>query len=257
MSYAKAALQYTLDKIREAEVVHEPYPHIEIEGIFEPEYYKLMVKNWPNYTHMVNENENVLRTDLLHDPSGGGNWLTYKDLPDGQRSSFWEDFTENFLAGDIQDILFSKYSIKNQANFTVGRLIVDKKGSGLGPHTERFDKLCVFLFYTPFDEKPRPECSTLIFEPFDKDIAWSHEHHTFEEFKEVGQCVYRPNTFFSFKVCRQVGGPWSFHGYRQFSDYNRQTIKCFVQQDLDPAYVRKIVNESRHRSRRWREQEKV
>lgn len=254
MSYAEEALPYTLKKLEEAEVIQEPYPHMEIEGIFQPDYYKSLLENWPLYSDMASENSGVRRLELKPDPAVGSECVTFKDISISPRATFWRDFTKSFLSGKIQESLFKKYSIEAQPNIEVGRLVVDQKGAGFGPHTDRFDKLCAIMFYTPYDNGYRRECDTLMFEPYDRNVAWTQEHYKFEEFKLVKRIVYRPNVFFSFKNCRVAGGPWSFHGYNQTTDYNRQTIKCFIQKDIDPETVRAVTNEHYQRSQRWRKE---
>ena len=256
MTSAYNSILHSVMKIEQAELIKEPFPHLEIEDIFPEIFYKIMLARVPSIRHFTQENENVLRLDIINDPAGGGDWPTvFGSRAPEKEKNFWNQFQEVYFGEIFINTLLAKFdTYPDEDVFMCGRMCIDQLDSGLGPHTDRFDKVISLIFHLTTDENTPPGCETIILEPKDPNIEATDEHYSYDEFNEVKRISYKPNKLFAFKVCREVGGVNSFHGYHQDTDLNRHTIKMFIQRDIDPDEIREQVEATKQRSRRWREE---
>lgn len=251
MTSAYNSILHSIKKIEQTELIIEPFSHLEIEDIFPEIFYKIMLARIPNIRHFTQENENVLRLDIINDPAGGGEWPTvFESRAPDKEKNFWEQFQDVYFGEMFINCLLEKFNtFPDEDVFMCGRLCVDQLNSGLGPHTDRYDKVISLIYHLPIVEINEPGCETILLEPKDKDLEATSEHYTFEEFDEVKRISYKPNKLFCFLV-----GDNSFHGYHQDTDINRKTIKTFIQRDIDPDEIREYVESTKHRSRRWRKE---
>lgn len=256
LTAAQVAVPWTLKKLMNAKVIDKPFPHVEIDEIFEPNYYKHLLWHFPLIKNFKRENESVRRLDLLPDPAGGGSWPIESHVTHFDVFEFWDNFRTVFFNDAIRHEFLRLFRKQiNNDNYFCGRLVVDGKNSGLGPHTDRFDKMISIIYHLPVPNCPIPSnTGTMLLEPKLKDMKITDEHYSYDEFDIVKYIDFKPNKMFAFEVMRNEGGVSSFHGYKQIEDYQRQTIKCFIQRKMDPAKVREEVEKTKHRSRRWRKE---
>ena len=259
MTSAFNAIFHSITKINQSKVINHPFPYLEIDDIFPDDFYRILLARVPSQKIFHVENENVLRLDLINDPAGGGEWPTVFDSRAPQKEKdFWNQFLEAYMGEEFISTLLNKFETFPEDDvYMCGRLCIDKLNSGLGPHTDRFDKVISLLYYIPSTNIVEKGCETILFEPKDSNLEATNEHYTFDEFNEVKRIEYRPNKLFVFKVQQNVDGAGSFHGYHQDADIDRPTIKTFIQLDLDPDYVREQVELTKHRSRRWRKEKEL
>lgn len=254
------ALWYTLDKVKNAVVQTDPFPHVEIEDIFPVPYYGELICNIPLLRQFHPENESVMRLDLVPDPvmqQDQYKWLIDNRLRGSGMLSFWDNFREVYFSKVLEQHVLELFNIKpREKTYMTGRLCIDMQGSGLGPHTDRLDKVVSLIYHIPYDMNPQqPTCETLLFKPKDPNISVTAEHYSFGQFDEVKRIKYKPNKLFAFQVMRNQGGVSSFHGYNQTSRYNRQTIKTFIQRELPVSVVRAETSATKSKARRWRKEQ--
>ena len=256
MTSAYNAVWHSINRISQEKVIAHPFPHMEIDDIFPESFYRILQARVPSYTFFENENENVIRLDILNDPAGGGVWSTiFETKAPEKEQRFWADFEEAYFREEFINALLLKFeAFPEEEVYMCGRICVDRLHSGLGPHTDRFDKIVSLIFHIPAKPINHPGCETIILKPKDPNLKPTDEHYKFDEFNEVKRISYRPNKLFCFQVLRDVNGVSSFHGYHQDADVDRRTIKCFIQRDIDPEEVREQVESTKHRSRRWRQE---
>ena len=250
---AKEALPYSLRKINEAETEKYPFQHILIEEVFHPDYYREMLAHFPDSIRFQMGAENAYRLDLIPDPAGGGVWDIHGNALEEQ-VEFWDDFKEHFLGVDFTKAILNMYGKVVNDVFICGRLCVDKKGSGIGPHRERFDKLSALVFSLADEGEWIPDIGTSILVPKDENLEATDEHYLFKDFNVIKSSGYGPNRLFTFAVTQGIGSNNSFHAYRHDIDRERRTIKCFIQHNIDPAIIRAEVAKTKALSRRWRKE---
>jgi len=246
-------IDYTLNRIAEASVNQSPFPHSEISNFFQPDYYQRMLRNWPTSDLYDQAAENALRMDLVVDPAGGGDWSISKYIKDPAVLWFWQSFSDWFFSEEISLAFFKLFDIKQTDDFfSCGRICIDKKDSGIGPHRDRFDKIVSLVFYAG-DEATKhvPGMGTQLFTP-KPGIVLTDEHYRFDECDFVREAEYDINKMFAFKR-----GDESLHAYHQTDERERKAIKSFIQKRIDPELIREEVMKTKEKSRRWREEKGV
>ncbi len=258
MTSAHNAVIHSISKIAQTEVIQSPFPHMEVDNIFPESYYQILLARIPDLSYFSSENENVLRLDLVADLAGGGKWNHFYD---GQKFedkiiNFWLDFVEHYMGETFVELILTKFETFPEENvYMTGRICVDRKGSGLGPHADRFDKIVSVLYHIPRSLIHGNISGTKLFTPKDPNLIATDEHYTFEEFNEVKNLTYSPNKLVLFETFRNRNGISSWHGFRHDDIGDRASIKTFIQRDLPVEEIRAEINKTRHRSRRWRDRD--
>ena len=87
------------------------------------------------------------------------------------------------------------------------KLLRDRRGYALGPHTDGPNRIASIMFYLPADES-RAGLGTTFYRPKDPSFRCpGGPHHRFEDFELVRSVPYVPNAMVCF-----LKTDWSFHG---------------------------------------------
>lgn len=244
--------QHTLYQVANAPLREHPFPHILVEDVFEPDFYRLL-------------QENLLPVELMR-PIREVRKLgkKYSDaryvfpvardaieaLPGTQRA-FWTAFSAWLLALPFAQVLFSKFAVGIDRRFgqrertlrNEALLVDDRTTFSLGPHSDAQTKVITVLFYLPADAS-RPHLGTSIYAPRDPAFRCpGGPHHAFEDFDRVKTMPYLPNTMFAF-----LKTDTSFHGVEPVRDeaYRRNLLLYDIhcnREDLDRAEDRPQAGE--------------
>lgn len=225
----------------------EPYPHFVIDNFFDDYTYHKMLEMWPYDEEMIAPRSYSRQLDLLKDPlipgSEKGEWEIEEHL-EGEKLEFWRSVRRRLCGMNFVHMLKEKYGIA-EAVYPHCRLMVDYEGSGLGPHTDRYDKVASGLLYIG---EEKFGCPTKILKP-KKKLERSQEHYDFKDFEVVREVEHKPNRFFSFLVSHK-----SFHSFYQEVPVPRRTIKYFLQRYVDVENAREDIEKTKELAERWREE---
>ena len=238
---SSSAEQYTLYQIANAPLREHPYPHILVQDVFEPGFYRGMLENLlpPALMRPIKEERAVGKSysddryvcTLTQDRIGA--------LPQPY-AEFWGKFTRWLLDTPFALTLFNKFGPHIQRRFgdrkpgfyNEALLVDDRARYVLGPHTDTPAKVITLLFYLPADDS-RPHLGTSIYVPRDASFRCAGgPHHNFDLFDRVLTMPYLPNTLFAFFKSDN-----SFHGVEPVRDenYRRHLLLYDIKCQLDAA----------------------
>ena len=187
---------YTLERIRQAEVRTEPFPHIYVEQVFEPALYEHILTQMPTEYVPIEQARGV---------SG------YPDrFVASPRTTFWRDFERFLRCGAIRTALCAKFGVAGDDDEML--LIRDKPGYSIGPHTDSVKKALSALFYLPKDDALAQHGTSLYTPKATGFTCAGHKHHHFEDFDCVATMPFKPNSLFAFPKSDR-----SFHGVEAFT----------------------------------------
>jgi hypothetical protein len=213
---------YVQYQIMNAPLRTYPAPHIYVEQIFPPDFYKRLIDALPDdsaYMRLVD----TKRVSPEYSPqrlSLFPNQLEQAQL-DIERRVFWQRVFQTFgseeFAGTVlakfQATIFQRFmkpgdqqipSINYGAEVFLMR---DLTNYSLGPHTDSPAKLVSVLFYLPSADD-RPDLGTSLYVPKDRRFTCpGGPHHPFELFERVITLPYRRNALLAFPKTSQC-----FHG---------------------------------------------
>ena len=219
---------YVKQKFDAAEINNDPYPHIQIDDIFPPDFYQQILSN--------KIDENFLSTLLELKRVGSAYPDTRKVLslipsmpflPDSYRT-FWEQ-AANWLLGDFQRIVLEKfepYIIHRFGNIpqlhAETLYTYDRSTYALGPHTDSVKKVLTLLIYLPEDDS-LSHLGTSMFVPNDSNFTCAGgPHHKFHQFKLLKTAQYKPNSLFGFFKTNN-----SFHGVEPIKENIRRDLLIY------------------------------
>jgi hypothetical protein len=208
-----------IDKIDDALVQTDPFPHIEVDDVFTEIFFEKMIRNLPNKTGMPTSGEFSYQLDIAVDPGVKRNLdgkFDYRTWVKGFQRPLWDDLHKDLCTSPFMDTILDKFGI-DEAHFPVGRYAIEEKGAGLGPHTDRADKILSCVFY--IDDNP-DAAGTHLLRPKDPNFVPDSRHYSYEPFDIVKTLEYKMNKMIAWPVT-----PQSFHAYYQDKDTNRRTIK--------------------------------
>lgn len=207
--------EHVIYKLRNAHMQVYPFPHFFVENVFPDEFYQQFLDSLPgdeDYTQM---------SDGYPDRAFGP-----KEIPAGLEFMGEERFMSAVLS------IFNHWIKKNYPNGSVSvaadlRLVRDKKGYFIGPHTDAAWKMVSLLFYLPHTAKWAKH-GTSIYVPNDPSFRCTGgPHYSFENFKEVYAAPFIPNSCFGFWKTDN-----SFHGVEEVtSDIHRNVLLYNVYDD--------------------------
>ena len=264
MTPGRAALAHVLEAVSAAPLREEPYRHLLIDEVFPEDYYREMIRRFPASSQMhANPVHPVHQADLVPDPgvteAASGAWAMEAKLS-GRRLRFWADFREAFFSGNLEALLMDRFQeyLEPKLNelqrlgmlpgnyYAVGRLALDHRGAGLGPHVDRTDKLVSAVMYLAVPgAMPLEGSGTQLLRP-KESVEVSAAHRTWDEFDIVSVAEYAPNRM----ICWPVTDD-SWHAYHEQHGY-RRTIKYFVQAAIPPETVRAEIARTKEQSHRWK-----
>ncbi len=248
------SISLELEKIYSAEVQTDPYPYIEIENFFPINVYKDIMWHFPVRSIMASsKSSHSKQLDIVADPgvarAANGEW-EYQHYLLNDDLAFWNWFKRQYFEGAFVQALRDKFEVdKNMDIFACGRLASEGQGSGLGPHTDRADKIVSALFYLDYNPLA---CGTILLEPKDKNFKPGERHYGYKDFDVVKTISYQPNKFMAWLVV-----PSSFHAYYQEHDTFRRTIKYFLQTKEDPVVIQARVEKTKKHADEWKGDIKV
>jgi hypothetical protein len=217
-------LTHVVNRLREAEVMLDPYPHYCLENVFPDDYYQAMLRNLPGSTSYQNLFEvTTLKLDHFRhrdqrDMSPG--WTD--DLPLAQKE-FWDDFDAWFLGAELARAVLQTFTHQMRARCVdeaawpevsvESQLIRHRAGYFLGPHSDLHTKLVVLLIYLAPDESAA-HLGTSLYRPKDPEFTCPDStHYSFDDFIRVKTAPYKPNSLLAF-----FRSDVSFHGLEPLSD---------------------------------------
>jgi FkbM family methyltransferase len=180
---------YLVNKIKEAEVISEPYPHFFIEGVFPSEVYSQILSNMPDDY-----------TEIEKSRGTRGYPKRFTANPTGQ---FWNDIISNVKG--MKNAICEKFGLDEiYSDDTL--LIKDKEGYQISPHTDTPAKVVSALFY--LTDKEVDGAGTNIYQPNKNGfICKEGKHYSFDKFQKIKGFPYKPNSLLVFLRTDN-----SFHG---------------------------------------------
>lgn len=237
---------YESKRIKNAEIVSYPYPHIEVEDIFSPEMYVGILANFPNTCILPKSRSYSRQLDIVPDPGVKDSYegkYEYINVLSGFEYDFWDRFKLRFFEGEFVETLMKKFNVRDNDYYACGRLQIETEGAGLGPHTDRKDKLISVVFYIDENEDA---CGTELCKP-KKTFKAGERHYGYDDFEIVKSLSYKPNKMIAWPVV-----PNSFHSYHQSKPTERRTIKFFIQHFEDPIELQGRIAETKQYADDWR-----
>lgn len=261
---ASEAVQHSIHAIQAAKILHDPYKHLVIDGIFPGEYYLQMLAMFPRQDLMPKSRPDVHQIDLALDPGverfADGNLMIDNTLKktEPDKYDFWVEFRDAYFSSSFCMAIMGRFADdlddRDLSDFyPVGRLAIDMKGAGLGPHRDRDDKICSVLFYLgeSFDASIAEPFGTLALRSTRADVRGSR-HFDYDGFEVAKVISYLPNRMVCWAVTRGDKPSESFHAYHQSIDKPRHLIKFFVQRRDDIETVRETIASTRNHADDWR-----
>jgi len=222
-------LDHFANRLCEAEVSLDPFPHYCIENVFPDDYYQLMLKNLPatdSYENLYDVTTLKLDHFRHRDQRDMNNGWTDK-LP-AEQKQFWDSFDSWFLGGELAQTVLKTFPEQMRARFggetrwpevsVESQLIRHRAGYFLGPHSDLFTKLVVLLIYLAPDESAT-HLGTSLYRPKDPNFTCPDStHYPFADFVKVKTAPYKPNSLLAF-----FRSDVSFHGLEPLSDSDVQS----------------------------------
>jgi hypothetical protein len=209
-------LSHFADRLHEARVLLDPYPHFYLDNIFPDEYYRALLRNLPSSESYKNLYEvTTLKLDHFRHRD-------QRDMNDGwtgalpsEQKGFWDSFDSWFLGDEMAQAVLQTFPDQMNARFGAqwpaisveSQLIRHRPGYFLGPHSDLHTKLVVLLIYLAPDDSTS-HLGTSLYRP--KDPAFTcpdSTHYQFEDFIKVKTAPYKPNSLLAF-----FRSDVSFHG---------------------------------------------
>lgn len=201
---------YSLADIRPRDVhlgmaMSEPFDWSYSERAFPPAFYAQLLENLPGdeaYTDKTYKDRLICDIEDLHTP-------------------FWESFCESMLTFEFMERVIAQYPrVWKKGPWKPSfRLVRDKVGYAISPHTDIRQKAITCLFYLPKDDSMR-DYGTQIYVP--KQQAFTSDGNTrfkASEFTKYLKSQFMPNSVFSFER-----SDVSFHGVEPIGDVVRDTL---------------------------------
>ena len=219
-------LTHFVNRLREAEVSLDPYPHFCLDNIFPDEYYRTLLRNLPSSTSYENLYEvTTLKLDHFRhrdqrDMSAG--WTD--ELP-AEQKEFWDNFDSWFLGEDMAQAVLQTFPEQMHERFGAqwpsvsveSQLIRHRHGYFLGPHSDLHTKLVVLLIYLAPDARTA-HLGTSLYRPKDPSFTCPNStHYQFEDFIKVKTAAYKPNSLLAF-----FRSDISFHGLEPLAESDVQ-----------------------------------
>ena len=225
------------NKLTQAEVCEDPFPHIVIHDFFSEDFYDEFINNWP-HPHQFNPKCNE-RYAILMDK------LKSSKLTDSQKA-FWGTFNSYLVETILKPIIIKKFlpylSLKfpsatpeeisqMTANFhpiaNTNSIYLDTPSCSIVPHTDKPHYFIQIIFYLPADSGHQKVGTTFYSgsaHPGGEDTCWD----TPANLKFVKKLPYRKNTFIAF-----MQSPVSWHGLDP-SPYPQYLRRCFFSPIIIP-----------------------
>jgi hypothetical protein len=214
--------QHIIYRAANAALQSYPYPHIYVQEIFPPDFYRELQAQLPTPEDM-RPIEEVRRVKGYKERFVLGFADADLAVLPPAKQAFWRALRDRMLSGNFARALLTRFEAavsyrfagKHQALTSELLLVEDITDYKLGPHTDAPRKVITVLFYLPADDSQR-HLGTSIYVP--KDAAFrcpGGPHHPHDQFNRVATMPFMPNTLFSF-----FKNDASFHGVEPITDAN-------------------------------------
>lgn len=214
---------HVLYRIANAPIKPFPFPHIYVQDVFPPDFYRELRTHLPP-AEVCQDLKALKRVGAGYPDTRLVMVITPENiqkLPDPSRS-FWDRIGRWLLGGAFGQVMASKFAEflgqrfgdLRQTRFQDEALLVqDYSTYSLGPHTDSPAKVLSFLFYLPPDDA-LAHLGTSIYVPKDPGFRCpGGPHYGFEKFDRMATMPYLPNTLFAFLKTDN-----SFHGVEPIQD---------------------------------------
>lgn len=178
-----------LKKIREAQVISEPYPHLYIEDVFPKDFYE-------NLTLPINGYRSL-------EEARGTQGYPQRFVHETPKEFYW------MRSGKLRSLLNEKLGVEAVVDETL--LIQDKPGYSIGPHTDTPSKAVSALFYLTRNWT-HLEHGTSIYVPLNGSFKDNEGKHYREGFSLHWTAPGKPNSAFIFARTDN-----SFHGAEPYN----------------------------------------
>lgn len=240
-------MKYEIERIKYSTLYTDPYPHLVIDDFFSPETYNGILKYFPTVDEMAKSAEFSRQIDIVPDPgvtrAANGEW-DYRKWLTGSKRQFWGTFKNTYFSGTFVKALRLKFGFERSDCYACGRLAVEGIGAGLGPHTDREDKMISMVVY--LDDNPDAK-GTYLLKAKDPNFVAEERHYGYSDFDVVKTIDYKPNRLIAWKVV-----PDSYHSYYQDVDTERRTLKYFIQKTQDKEKLQKRIEATKVYAGDWR-----
>lgn len=240
-------VSHIVEAIHNARIETEPFNYFVCDNVFHPDDYANILSFFPDRQYFTNVAHSVSRLDLVSDPAskGKGEWDIDSRLPrDRHDHDFWYGVRDCLMNDLIMQAFTRALDIAPVGGMSFSaRLAIDNYDAGLGPHTDRIDKLASGIFYLAEESEIEfaRQAGTQVLTPTNKNLQFTQEHYKYSDFKIHEYVEYRPNRLFAFAVANGEKGKYSFHGYHQSGRFDRKTIKCHIH---NPVLVEDGIREN-------------
>jgi|SRR5688572_2187668 len=217
-------LGFILERLRNAHVEADPFPHYYLEGVLPEAYYHDLLRHLPG----SNVYENLYEvTDLKLDHFRN---RYQRDLNDGWTSAlppelqpFWNSFHEWFLSPTLAQAVLESFAEPLRPRLgersawpevsVEAQFIRHRAGYFLGPHSDLYTKLVVILLYLAPDERAAGLGTSLYRPKVEGFSCPDSKHYSFDDFIRVKTAPYKPNSLLAF-----VRSDISFHGLEPLTE---------------------------------------
>lgn len=215
-------LSHFADRLREAEVSIDPYPHYCLENVFPDDYYQELLRNLPASDSYNNLYEvTTLKLDHFRHRDQRDMNDGWTDKLPAEQKKFWDGFDSWFLGSELAQAVLQTFAEQMNAKFAQvqwpevsveSQLIRHRAGYFLGPHSDLFTKLVVLLIYLAPDASAA-HLGTSLYRPKDPNFTCPNStHYPFSDFVKVKTAPYKPNSLLAF-----FRSDVSFHGLEPLS----------------------------------------
>jgi hypothetical protein len=217
---SRAADLHPCYKVANAPLNLFPYPHLFVEGIFEPKYYDELQAMLPDSSDMlpIADVRPVKGYEERFVFELGGRQL--ETLPP-DKQSFWRSVKQWLVGGRFGQVVLDKFNPFLGSRFgdqeveldEEALLVQDVTRYALGPHTDTPRKVVTLLFYLPRDTSQQ-HLGTSIYMPRQPAFRCAGgPHYPHEAFERLWTMPFLPNSLFAF-----VKTDNSFHGVEPVVD---------------------------------------
>ena len=253
-SLKESPLAHIVARLRESEVLLEPYPHYYLEDVFPAAYYRALLRHLPGdavYQNLFDVTDYKLDHFRHRDQRDLREGWT-EELPD-EIKSFWDGFSEWFLGPDLAEAVMDSFAEPLRARYggkkswpevaIEPQLIRHRAGYFLGPHSDLYTKIVVLLFYLAPDESGA-HLGTSLYRPKEPGFTCRNStHYRFEDFVRVKTAPYKPNSMLAF-----LRSDVSFHGVEPLSEQDVASAcgRALIQYVLHDKRAREAQLRARH-----------
>lgn len=208
---------HVLYKITNAPINLFPYPHIYVQNVFPPDFYRELRAHLPpaevyrNLRSLDRVGANYPDTRLVLEVTP----KNIQGLPDPLRS-FWSNFGQWMLGSTFGQASLSRFAefveqrfgdLRQTRFYDEALLVQDYTTYSLGPHTDAPEKVISFLFYLPPDDSLARLGTSIYVPKVPGFTCQGGPHYRFEQFDRMTTMPFVPNSLFAFLKTHN-----SFHG---------------------------------------------